>query len=54
MTAVPLVPLWTPWGKGFTRRSSPVRLRPPSDERRRLASYTTPRDASLVAWLQLA
>ena len=36
MTAPAPASLWTPWGKGFTRRSSPVALRAPSDERRRL------------------
>jgi len=46
MTAARPPPLWTTWGQGITRRSSPVGLRPPSDERRRPASYTTPRDAN--------
>ena len=36
-------------GKRLTRRSSPVALRAPSDERRRPASYTTPRDASALS-----
>jgi hypothetical protein len=41
-------PLWAPWGKDFARRCSPVGLRPPSAQRRRLASDTTPRDADCV------
>lgn len=46
MTACPTAPLWTPWGKGFKRRSPSVGRRPPSDERSRLRSYTTSRDVS--------
>jgi thioredoxin 1 len=45
MTSTSPAPLWTTWGKGFTRRCSPVALRAPSAQRRRPASYTTSRDA---------
>jgi transposase-like protein len=45
MTSTSPLPLWTTWGKGFTRRCSPVALRAPSAQRRRPASYTTSRDA---------
>lgn len=45
MTSTFPAPLWTTWGKGTTRRCSPVALRAPSAQRRRPASYTTSRDA---------
>jgi len=45
MTSTSPAPLWTTWGKGITRRCSPVALRAPSAQRRRPASYTTSWDA---------
>src|SRR5207253_1515256 len=45
MTSTSPMPLWTTWGKGITRRCSPVALRAPSAQRRRPASYTTSWDA---------
>src|SRR5262245_27761943 len=46
MTASPLAPLWTSWGKGFKGRRSPAGLRPTSAQRPNLVSYTTPGDAN--------
>jgi ribosomal protein S18 acetylase RimI-like enzyme len=44
-----------PGEKGFTRRRSPLGLRPPSAQRRRLPSYTTPGDANeLVGYCEYA